>query len=295
MKKLIQLISTVVISVICTNISLGHPLNLDRFHKLVIFGDSLSDNGNAFARFKIPPPPNFEGRFSNGPIWVDDFPRVARHFGRITAFVKNVGTNFATGGATSADLSTQIKTFLANFQASPKNLYVIWIGADDFKAGISPSIAVQNIHNGIVQLSAAGAKDIVVLNIPDISLTPTVIAGGGSTVHAAKQFVNTANHLLSIQVHLAASNYLVHADVIDINSLFTQIVSKPVAFGFKNNVQAAFDPNTGKVVPDPNDFVFWDGFHPTTHAHFFAAEFIYRSILLSNRTDGLVDNGGMVH
>ena len=58
-----------------------------------------------------------------------------------------------------------------------------------------------------------------------------------------------------------------------------ELVTEPTAFGFKNVVQAAFDPNTGTVVPDPNDFLFWDGFHPTTNAHFFAAEFIYRSIV----------------
>jgi phospholipase/lecithinase/hemolysin len=29
------------------------------------------------------------------------------------------------------------------------------------------------------------------------------------------------------------------------------------------------------VVSDPNDYVFWDGFHPTTNAHFIVAEFIF--------------------
>jgi len=138
---------------------------------------------------------------------------------------------------------------------------------------------VQNIYKGIVQLLGAGASDIMILNIPDISLTPAVIARGGPTVYAAKHFVDTANNLLAVQVRLAASNYLVHANVVDINSLFTELVTEPTDFGFKNSVQAAFNPNTGKVVPDPNDFLFWDGFHPTTNAHFIAAEFIYRAII----------------
>jgi phospholipase/lecithinase/hemolysin len=281
MKKLIPFLCLVVISFICPNISLGSSRNLDRFHKLVIFGDSLSDNGNSFAQNGTPPPPYFEGRFTNGFNWVDYFPRVAHHFAPITAFLKKGGTNFAVGSATSADLSSQIGTFLANFKASPDNLYVIWIGANDFAAGMSPDTTVQNIYNGIVQLSAAGARDIMILNIPDISLTPTVIARGGPTVHAAKQFVNTANNLLAVQVRRAASIYLAHADVVDVNSLFIGLVTQPAAFGFKNSVQAAFDPNTGKVVRDPNDFVFWDGFHPTTNAHFFAAEFIYLSIIFN--------------
>jgi phospholipase/lecithinase/hemolysin len=92
-------------------------------------------------------------------------------------------------------------------------------------------------------------------SLPDISLTPAVIARGGPTVYAAKHFVDTANNLLAVQVHLAASNYLVHANVVDINSLFTELVTEPTDFGFKNSVQAAFNPNTGKVVRDPNDFI----------------------------------------
>jgi phospholipase/lecithinase/hemolysin len=73
-----------------------------------------------------------------------------------------------------------------------------------------------------------------------------VIARGGPTVHAAKQFVSITNNLLIVQVRLAATIYPVHANVVDINSLFTELVSNPGAFGFKNVVQAGFNPNTGQ-------------------------------------------------
>jgi thermolabile hemolysin len=279
MKKLTPFVCLVVIAVIWPKIALGQSRNLERFQKLVVFGDSLSDNGNSFAQNGTPPPPYFEGRWTNDLNWADYFPRVAHYFGPITAFSKDGGTNFATGNATSADLSTQIETFLAHFEASRNDLYVVWIGANDFAAGISSDATVKNIYNGIVQLLAAGARDIMILNIPDISLTPAIIARGGPTVYAAKHFVDTANNLLANQVRLAAGNYLVHANVIDINSLFTELVTEPTDFGFKNSAQAAFNPSTGKVVPDQNDFLFWDGFHPTTNAHFIAAEFIYRAII----------------
>jgi phospholipase/lecithinase/hemolysin len=46
------------------------------YSQIVAFGDSLSDNGNMFALtegtvYETPSPPYYEGRFSNGPVWVD--------------------------------------------------------------------------------------------------------------------------------------------------------------------------------------------------------------------------------
>ena len=40
---------------------------------VVTFGDSVSDNGNTFRLTlgRIPPPPYYKGRFSNGPVWVE--------------------------------------------------------------------------------------------------------------------------------------------------------------------------------------------------------------------------------
>jgi len=68
--------------------------NFDAFY---IFGDSLVDNGNLFGvtRNLVPPsPPYFNGRFSNGPVWVEILgPKLG-----ISADSTN---NFAFGGATS--------------------------------------------------------------------------------------------------------------------------------------------------------------------------------------------------
>ena len=40
---------------------------------IIVFGDSLSDTGNAFeatGHGEPPSTPYFDGRFSNGPVWV---------------------------------------------------------------------------------------------------------------------------------------------------------------------------------------------------------------------------------
>ena len=52
------------------------PVLAQNIEGITIFGDSLSDNGNAFKATggAIPAsPPYFNGRFSNGPVWVEGF------------------------------------------------------------------------------------------------------------------------------------------------------------------------------------------------------------------------------
>ena len=125
----------------------------------------------------------------------------------MTAYFPNPdnGTNFAVGDSISADLleseptgfPAQIPSYLASTggEASPEDFYVIRIGANDFSAGISPIATVQNIRNGITRLREAGARTFIVISVPDLSLTPAVIASGAAV--AAKQFVLAVNALLT--------------------------------------------------------------------------------------------------
>ena len=41
------------------------------YTNLYVFGDSYYDVGNLYAAFGRPGPPYYDGRLSNGPIWVD--------------------------------------------------------------------------------------------------------------------------------------------------------------------------------------------------------------------------------
>jgi phospholipase/lecithinase/hemolysin len=103
----------------------AYASDLQNIQHLVVFGDSLSDNGNSLKMFGVPQPPYgntygaikgpFPGRWTDGQNWVDYFPKVARFFGicipAATAYqyvlsetVDTGGTNFAVGGAQSGDL-----------------------------------------------------------------------------------------------------------------------------------------------------------------------------------------------
>lgn len=293
-------------------VSSAEAFNLNNFKQLVIFGDSLSDNGNAYALTggqEPPDPPYYAGRWTNGPNWVDYLPTVAspaEPVTPITAFFVNpdVGTNVAIGGSTSIpvtssstttttalrSLAVQISAFVAkNGGRIPGNdLYVIWIGANDFDAGIrDPNVTVAAIGAGIAQLREAGAKAITLIDVPDISLTPSLKAGGGAVVQAAKNFVTAVNAGLQVEAPILAWALGVQLQLIDVNGILGELVMNPAAFGFKNSSGYALEPSTGGGDLKQNDYVFFDGFHPTTLVHRIFAGFFYQAI-----TSGHVLSGG---
>ncbi|MDP3368462.1 MAG: SGNH/GDSL hydrolase family protein, partial [Brevundimonas sp.] len=70
------------------------------YNRLVVFGDSLSDNGNLYAAtFNTQPtsPPFFQGRFSNGPVFTE---LLGFNAGRSAVGAPVTGSiNYAYGGA----------------------------------------------------------------------------------------------------------------------------------------------------------------------------------------------------
>lgn len=266
------------------------PLAGSRAAQFVVFGDSLSDNGNTLAAAGVPKPPYYDGRWTDGPNWVDYFPGLA-HLSPATAYLQNHGTNFAVGGSSSPLLGVQITIYLAanGGHANKDDLYAIWIGADDFSAGVNTSTTVNSIQAGLALLSAAGAEKIILLNLPDISLTPEVIAAGGAAVQAAKQFVTTVNTNLQARIPLEAFLLGIKLTYVDVNAVFTQVVERPMLFGFSNSSGAAFNTSTGVIQPNPNSYVFWDGFHPTTPAHYLAAQMVFSRFLAPRNFFGYIE------
>ena len=307
---------TLLSSCLALSLLLGASYGAER---LVVFGDSLSDDGNSFTLsggllppgpFGPPGPANgdygetfdrsgevFLGRFTDGRNWVDYFPADAGRFGvqisAVSAYFQDPtndnATDFAVGGATSGaqnGLNPALKSFPAEITAylgslgtnSPsEDLCVIWIGANDFSAGINPFQTVSNIKDQIARLSGAGVKNFVAITIPDISLTPQVKAKG--VVFAAKQFVFTANLDMEVELPRFAMQHQISITVVEINAIFYPIVFEPALFGFTNSVDLAYVPPNGPLrVLYPDDYVFWDGFHPTTKVLAIAADFFSKAI-----------------
>ena len=123
-----------------------------------------------------------------------------------------------------------------------------------------------------------------------------IIASGAA--QAAKLFVTTVNAGLQFWTAFYASSHGIKVSLVHINTLLYQLVSNPSTFGFTNSTGAAYNPNIAQSfspplnpVADPDDYVFWDGFHPTTNAHRFAAGLIFISVVSSRAFPGSTQAG----
>lgn len=252
------------------------------FTSIQAFGDSLSDNGNLYnALFQLQPPspPYFEGRFSNGPVAVE---RMADTLGVPL-------DDFAWGGATSgwgnaADggspasfgllrlpgVATQVLAYGARVGpggADPDALYLLWGGANDLLFDLSgPVPAALRITFLTSALAQLGAEHILVPNLPDLGKTPSERAEGPGASFASTVNSVIFNRTLASQLtRLDAMLPDVTIYQFDTFSLFNEVLANPGAFGFANVTEACFDGVS--VCANPDQYLFWDGVHPTARAH----------------------------
>ena len=173
------------------------------FSGLYVFGDSLSDMGNAAAAVgDLPRPPYFDNRLSNGRVAVEALSHKLGLQIEESLYVLGIehGTNYAVAGAAASDygpgdLGAQIGAFLQlNSWSAPEDaLYVVFIGGNDVREArgeLNPfdpadlaaahavlNEAVFNIGAAVQALIGAGATHIVVVNSPNIGAIPeTAIA-----------------------------------------------------------------------------------------------------------------------
>lgn len=172
-------------------------------YALVLFGDSLTDTGRTFALSGFPDPRYYyNGRFTNGPNWVDYLSGEVQKKANLTVW------NYAYGGATACrnavvdtlpfvrDAQAQTAAFLADVAAGrlppgARPLVVQFVGDNDvqyyldglLQAGQFPTEqGVRNVLNATVtcrmqQLLAMAStglvKDLVVLPPTPLELVPT--------------------------------------------------------------------------------------------------------------------------
>lgn len=300
--------------------------------KIVIFGDSLSDNGNLYSltqkASKVIPfmpiipknPPYYEGRFSNGPVWVESL-----------AIGLNVPVlDYAYGGSWAEpfhdsglivpfSLSSQVDMYMLSAVTDydiGKHLFIIWTGGNDYLDGRSDveyatRNVVNNIQSQIEWLAGYGAKNFLIMNLPDLAAVPRVMKNGSDSVANAAAIVKSHNKKLAKMVKDEKALYPdVKLVLADITYYMDDMIAKPAEYKLKNvttacykggfyladimanrEVDAAKQANIdlnrstalqiafansastkgSQICKNQDEYLFWDEIHPTAVVHRYVA------------------------
>jgi len=275
---------------------------------LFFFGDSSTDAGAFGARFTVNP----------GLVWAQDLG--ASYGVPITTSVSG-GTDYAQGGArvsqspgyppapptaTALTLVQQINQQLAKTPTlDPNAIYAVSIGYNDLftavaQAGggvISPAQAQANVVQAaadagaqIARLRAAGARNIVVLNLYDTGKSPAGLAEPTAPLSALTTLYNS-----TLQAAIAQTG----ASTINVNTyaLFYEIIASPQAFGFQNVTSPACTTLssltcTSSTLVTPGaaqTYLFADGVHPTPAGHAIMAQVVASMIEAPTRMSVLAE------
>ncbi|MEM9136330.1 MAG: SGNH/GDSL hydrolase family protein [Cyanobacteria bacterium P01_F01_bin.42] len=218
--------------------------------------------------------------------------------------VENI--NFAFGGATSGDTNVsdtripgvlrQIDAFLADLafsqnSANPQALYTIWGGSNDFDpiasgTPVDPNGPVSNAETAIASLHGAGGRTFLVHNLPDLGIRPFLesISDSPSEVLAIREEYSTVtqeyNELLTAKLaDLSQTISDIQIVEVQVYDLLTFVRDNASFFGFTNIDDSFLTQTSGSA--DPDEFIFWDGEHPTRAAHQILGEFTHQTLTAS--------------
>ena len=264
------------------------------------FGDSYSDDGLSLEistdaveagipeSFILPADPELglydpEGRWTNGETAVE-------------VLSENLGvdlTNYAVGGAKSGDgnyyswldsfqntgVSGQIEQFnidLGGQPADPDALYFIFASANDFfeyaDFGLSGTVeelavqTVENIKDGISALAESGAEKFLVVNSSDLGILPGTIEF--EQAEDAALFTEEVNNLLPQELPALEQELGIDIVLYDHETISDEIRDNSEEYGLTNiddPAQPVFPVEP--PVENPDEYYFWDEYHPTARTH----------------------------
>ena len=150
----------------------------------------------------IPPAPAYvDGRFSNGSVWVEYLAERLDLVGKLENYSfggacsgRESYVSFAYGIPGLPGLQDELDLFAAarGGRADPRALYIVQAGANDIflwaESGMNTSLAdfaaltASNIADAVARLRQMGARNILVVDVADIGLTPYGLASGFDTM-----------------------------------------------------------------------------------------------------------------
>lgn len=265
------------------------PAGPKLFETVAVFGASLDDTGNAcnVAPTSCPPFPYANGRFSNGPLYVEV---MAEKLNARIVPARAGGLNFAFAGARTGPITgttqaipnmvQQADLYLQNAPTAGRDLTLHVVNAATVGNDINDALvqartnpnapatiiagAVQNITSIVTKLHGGGARHVLILNSTDIGRTPQVASLGATTAAVATQLSNQFNTALNAALpalRTATPGMTIY--VADLGALTAQVMANPQQFGFTNVTAPCVVVNPPSLCGSPDSYFYWDSFHPT--------------------------------
>jgi phospholipase/lecithinase/hemolysin len=176
-----------------------------------------------------------------------------------------------TGGAVPS-VQRQVQTYLAGHTPSPADLFTIQGGADDFSAGsLDATAPAHAIRDDISTLITAGAKHVLVMNLPPLGQTPAFLGTpleGFATSLSDSYDATLAGDIATLR----AAHPDVTISLLDADALFRQLIADPAAYGLTDATHPALEGMPPMAGPDADQHLFWDTGHPTATGHQLLAE-----------------------
>lgn len=252
-------------------IALSNVTSSFAYSSVVSFGDSLSDNGDADGYgFDV---------WSDGDVWVD---YLADKMGASVLDMAYGGAR--TYGHPAAPesnpemygLGWQVDEYIGmGSDITQDMLFTVWAGGNDLLNMDSTNVgdtimqAVTNIAGSVEALYAAGAQNILVMNMPNLGATP-YMNGSPETYYQGEYLSQAFNSALSQSLSVFGSSSM-NLMEFDVFSLMNEFI-----------VSDLFDNDTDMLLAagqTSDTYLFWDSIHPTTYAHRLIAEAVYSEIV----------------
>lgn len=277
-------------------------LNVHAYNQIYVFGDSLSDQGNACpqSRYKkrylchLYP----GGKFTEGLLWIE---HLSQHLNLELKPSHLGGNNYAFGGATSdwgtettPGLLQQIQQYLRQTDSKiiPGSLYVIWIGGNDLKNRLLDFSLISyaetffledvlhNVSNAVGQLARAGAKNFLIPNLVPLHRVPVSqkilsvvgnIFSGMWTWMSEKdndenEISSMTQKMLSFQVssYINEYNWKLSLRLKKLEERYSIQIFHHDTLHF---LETVYKYPALYGVEDLDDFFYFDGFHPSAKGH----------------------------
>jgi outer membrane lipase/esterase len=271
------------------------------FSNLIAFGDSLTDIGNISGPGKAP--------VDEGNLYVN---YLAQDLGLNVSPSTAGGYDYAYYDANTGvlpftpspkpgilTLQQQVDGYLARTHghADSNALYIVWGGANDIKDGFGylssdPSHALTlisastgNIVSMTQQLNAAGAKYIIVPNLPNLGETPDIKVLGPTFSNEFSTLSTAYDNQLLSSLNAIGNNVI----QVDIFGLLNALQANYEKFGFVGPYSSykyttilgditCFSGSPFTCSTDPSKDIFYDGFHPSEATNKIGADLIFSQL-----------------